>query len=161
VLDTCPLCRAPLDQGAANCARCGARIAPLPRRQHQQPAAAPAATDTAGGGDLRWADALRRGLLGGLVVLAVSTVIAGVWSVARGQFLVALSNGAAIIGGVTLMVSLILGGVRVARWGEFEKLRRHARGADSMASGPVRLAVAVAGLLPLAVSVVVALAASR
>jgi hypothetical protein len=159
---SCPVCQVDLADGATHCQRCGLRIAALPRRSRR---GAPA-TDPGTGGSLAaeaplsLAQAMSRGVLAGLALIAAATVIA--FAVTRGDaFAAALSNATFFIGGITMTAALLLGGIRIRRiTGDVDAMRRRAtQGPERLAHDRVRLAIATAAALPLLVAVILAVAA--
>lgn len=107
-------------------------------------------------------EAVRLGLAGGVALVGVAILAAGLTGLAGGDAGAALGNVSLLLGMATLGIAALLGGVRVSRWAEYasggeEGLRRRARGEPAAAGGMVRLSVAVAGALPFALFVVLAL----
>jgi hypothetical protein len=165
----CPWCRRPLPEGDTHCPRCGLRIAPLERRRTRDvDAALAAAADTgadagtaglaARNGDIDAPLSMRAAFLlgtaGGALLVGLAAAIA--LAVTHGHaFAVGMSNSAFFTGGVTMTLAVVLGGVRVRRViGDVELARRRARGERGHAAHDhVRLCVATAAVLPLAVAI--------
>jgi len=159
---TCPVCRIAVPEGGTHCARCGLRIAALPRRSRRAPAVAADASTSAAVAEapISVVQALARGGLGGLVLVVLAAVVALV--VTRGNaFAAGMSNATFFAGGVAVTVAVALGGLRIRRLvGDVETMRRRAlHGGDKLAHDHVRLAVAVAGAVPLVVAVILAVVA--
>jgi hypothetical protein len=160
---SCPVCRVDLPAGDTHCPRCGLRIAPLPRRPRGAVAVADASSGTAvdtAGAPLSVAEALGRGAAAGLALVLASALVA--LAVTRGSgFLAGMSNATFFAGGIAVTVAVALGGLRIRRLvGDVETMRRRAlRGGDRLAHDHVRLAIATAGVVPLAVAVALAVVA--
>jgi hypothetical protein len=154
---SCPVCRINLGDGETHCPRCGLRIAALerrPRREVDPDAIAEAAPPPGMLG------AMRLGALAGMALVAAAAVIA--LAVTRGsQYAAAFSNAAFFIGGSTMTLAVVLGGVRVRRLvGDLDLMRRRARGGGVHAAPDhVRVGVATAAALPLAVAIALAVVA--
>src|SRR5579884_3646819 len=154
----CPVCRVHLPAGGTHCARCGLRIAALPRRPKNRDLSdadveALAAAEAASGAPLTLVQALIRGVLGGVVLVLLCSVIALV--VTRGNALAAgMSNAAFFGGGIAVSVAVLIGGLRVRRLvGDIETMRQRALGGGQrLAHDHVRLAIGVAGVLALVVA---------
>jgi hypothetical protein len=104
---------------------------------------------------------VRLGLAGGVALLCLALLFAGVTRLLGGDGVAALGNASLLLGMATLGVSALLGGVRFSRWTEYsrggaERLRRRARGEGGHAGGLLRLSVALAGAIPFALFVVLA-----
>jgi hypothetical protein len=152
---SCPVCRINLAPGGTHCPRCGLRIAALERRPLSD-ADVDALAEAAPG----MLEAMRQGALAGMALVAAAAVIA--FAVTRGsQYAAAFSNAAFFIGGSTMTLAVVLGGVRVRRLvGDLDLMRRRARGGGVHAAPDhVRVGVATAGALPLAVAVALAFVA--
>lgn len=149
----CPLCTARVLPGATHCGRCGARLAPLPRPAHRPPPASPPLEGAA-----RWWRAAWAGTAAGAVLTLGCAAGAAGWAWLRGDYWRALGNAAGVAGCLALLLSVLAGGIQVSRWwgADVELLRARALGGGGWASGPVRLGLAVAGLVPLGVAVVLA-----
>lgn len=156
----CPWCRLALPEGNTHCPRCGLRIAPFERRRTRDVEAALAAAADGGlpgvvaDGALSMRAAMLLGAGAGALLVGLAALIA--LAVTRGQaFTVAMSNAAFFTGGVTMTLALVLGGVRVRRLlGDIEMMKRRARGErQHTAPDHVRLCIATAGALPLAVAI--------
>ena len=107
--------------------------------------------------------ALLQGLAGGVALLGLALLAAGVTRLAGGDAEAALGNTALVLGMATLGVSAFLGGARPSRWmaygpGGGEQARRRASADPVPGRGLLRLSVAVAGALPFVLSVVLAVA---
>ncbi|TMD07821.1 MAG: hypothetical protein E6J03_03475 [Chloroflexi bacterium] len=107
--------------------------------------------------------ALLQGLAGGVALLGLALLAAGVTRLAGGDAEAALGNTALVLGMATLGVSALLGGARPSRWmaygpGGGEQARRRASADPVPGRGLLRLSVAVAGALPFVLSVVLAVA---
>jgi hypothetical protein len=156
----CPMCRRALPEGETHCPRCGLRIAALdrPSRRHREQAEAVGLTG-AGAPSLSARDAVLYGLAGGVALVAAAAVIA--WAVSRDAFATAMSNAAFFIGGSTLTLAVVLGGVRVSRLlGDVELMKRKARGEGRRAApAQLRLGLGTAAALPLAVALALAFVA--
>ncbi|HEV7678219.1 MAG TPA: hypothetical protein VGQ42_06590 [Candidatus Dormibacteraeota bacterium] len=154
---SCPVCRINLATGGTHCPRCGLRIAALERRPPREADADALAEIAPPPGIL---DAMRQGALGGMALVVAAAVIA--FAVTRGdQYAAGFSNAAFFIGGSTMTLAVVLGGVRVRRLvGDLELMRSRARG-GGVHSAPdhVRVGVATAAALPLAVAVALAFVA--
>jgi hypothetical protein len=151
----CPMCRRALPEGETHCPRCGLRIAPLDR-PHSRRALQAAGVDLpdAATEPLGIRTALLLGAAGGVALLGIAALIA--FAVTRGSaYGTALSNAAFFTGGVTLTIAVALGGVRVSRLlGDVELMRRRARGERAAAAHDhVRLGIATAAVVPLAVAI--------
>jgi hypothetical protein len=158
---SCPLCAVTLRDGETNCPRCGLRIAALPRRQRNAGAATePAADGAAVQAPITVSQALARGALSGLALVAAAAIVALI--VTRGNaFAAGWSNAAFFTGGVAMTVALALGGIRVRRiMGDLDTMRHRARhGPERYAHDHVRLAIAVAATMSLVAAIILALVA--
>ena len=143
----CPICRATVPADATHCPRCGIRIAPLERRRPTRartvavPSRRPSIT------------VARRGAVGGAVLTALCVVIAAGYALLSGGFLRALGDACALAGGSAICLSLFLGGFRGFRLADPERARRVP---TRRASPAARLSVAVAGAVPLGLSIALA-----
>jgi hypothetical protein len=156
---SCPVCRINLAPGETHCPRCGLRIAALERKPRQDAGAgvdgAAQVAEPPGMGE-----AMRLGAVAGMALVAAAAAIA--FAVTRGsQYAAAFSNAAFFIGGSTMTLAIVLGGVRVRRLvGDLDLMRRRARGGGVHAAPDhVRIGVATAAALPLAVAVALAFVA--
>ena len=153
---SCPVCRINVPEGGTHCPRCGLRIAALPRRRPKGLSDADVealAAIEAEGPSLTAAQVLGFGVLGGIALVLLSALIA--LAVTRGNaFAAGMSNAAFFAGGITLTGALLLGGLRVRRLvGDLETMRRRAAGGgEKLAHDHVRLAIAISGVLALAVA---------
>ena len=107
--------------------------------------------------------ALLQGLAGGVALVGVALLAAGVTRLAGGDAEAVLGNAALFLGMATLGVSALLGGARPSRWmaygpGGGEQARRRASAGPVPGRGLRRLSLAVAGALPFVLSVVLAVA---
>ena len=156
---SCPVCRINLAAGETHCPRCGLRIAALERRPRREAdAAIDAIAQPAPPPGIR--EAMRLGALAGMALVAAAAAIA--FAVTRGsEYAAAFSNAAFFIGGSTMTLAVVLGGVRVRRLvGDLDLMRRRARG-GGVHSAPdhIRVGVATAAALPLAVAIALAVVA--
>jgi hypothetical protein len=162
---SCPVCRIDLPDGGTHCPRCGLRIAPLPRRPRKGATAGGAGTTGAAAIDgtappFGVAEALARGGLGGLALIALAALLA--FAVTRGSgFVAGMSNASFFLGGIALTTAAILGGLRIRRLvGDVETMRRRAlHGGERLAHDNVRLAFGVAGMLALGAALALAVVA--
>jgi hypothetical protein len=159
---SCPVCRIDLPEGGTHCPLCGLRIAALPRRPRKGQAGVATTADgaTAEPAPLTLGEAMGRGALGGVALIAVSAVIA--FAFTRGSaFAAGMSNATFFAGGIALTVALVLGGLRIRRIvGDVETMRRRAlHGGEKLAHGHVRLAIGLAGGMCLAVALLLAVVA--
>jgi hypothetical protein len=111
----------------------------------------------------RPAEAIVRGLAGGVALVGIALLVAGVTRLAGGDALAALGNTALLLGMAALGISALSGGVRPSRWmaygpGGGEQARRRASAEPAPGRGLLRLSVAVAGALPFVLAVVLAAA---
>lgn len=150
----CPLCGAWLPPRATHCPRCEARIAPLPRKGPQPPTT-PARLRLS---RAPWSRVVLLGLGAGAVLTALCAVGAAGWAVLQGDYLRAFGNAAGIAGGGVIVLSVLLGGIQVSRWWgtDIDQLRARALGGGAWAPARVRMAIGLAGLVPLAVSALLA-----
>jgi hypothetical protein len=166
------MCRRTLPAGATHCDRCGLRIAALPRRSRNRDVevameAIADGSSTAGAGaattvaaSLSARAAVLLGVVGGLLLSGLAALIA--FAVTRGAaFAVAWSNAAFFTGGITMTVAVVLGGIRVSRLlGDVELMKQRARGEGVRAAHDhVRLGIATAAALPLALAIGLAVTA--
>lgn len=135
-MTSCPMCRARLPRDATHCPRCGIRVAALDRRPKHAADSAAAAHPVS---------PLRGGLTWAIRLVAADVVVAAAWGIARGGFLGALDTAAVVSGGLALCLAVALGGVRIFRWGEYEDLRRHARGEAGAGRAGMRISLALGG----------------
>lgn len=157
----CPMCRKALPEGETHCPRCGLRIAALPRRKDRLAEARTAgAVAEVTGPPLSVRAALLFGAGVGVLLVGLAALIA--FLVTHGSaFPTALSNAAFFTGGITLTLAVGLGGIRVSRLlGDVELMRKRALGGGRRAAHDhVRLFLATAAVLPLAVAVGLAVGA--
>ena len=162
----CPMCRRNLPAGATHCPRCGLRIAALERRpknkdvQSALAAAGDSGTALGAAAPISVRTALLLGAAGGVLLVGLAALIALV--VTHGNaYEVALSNAAFFTGGITMTLAVVLGGVRVSRLlGDVELMKQRAiEGGQRVAHDHVRLGLATAAALPLAVAVGLAVVA--
>jgi hypothetical protein len=162
---SCPVCRIDLPDGGTHCQRCGLRIAPLPRRPRK--AATASGTDATSAAAIDGTappfglpEALARGGLGGLALVALAALLA--FAVTRGSgFVAGMSNASFFLGGIAVTTAVLLGGLRIRRLlGDVETMRRRAlHGGERLAHDNVRLAFGAAGMLALGAAVALALVA--
>lgn len=151
----CPLCRAPVPQAAANCPRCGARIAALPRRRRADrvvtPESAPAPRREARRAGLL---AVVLGITAGLALAAACALLAAFVHLAGGSAYAAFGNATLAAGGVCVCAAVVAGGVRITRWGEYAEMRSRLERTRQL--GNRRAILMSAGLLLLLVSALTA-----
>jgi hypothetical protein len=158
---SCPVCRLNLPVGGTHCPRCGLRIAALERRKPSKAdMEAIAAAAIRPRPPITARQALLWGTAAGVVLVALAAVIA--LAVTRGNaFAAGMSNAAFFTGGIVMTIAVVLGGVRLRRWvGDIEMMRRRALGGGLRAAPDnVRLGVATAAVILLAVALALALVA--
>ena len=148
----CPVCAVALPEGGTHCPRCGLRVAALerpgPRVERDRPAWAPLLAGTL--------PAALTGVAAGVALLAVFAVVSGLVALDGPRFGDSLGNASVVAGGLLAAVAVVLGGVRIRRWAEYDDLRRRARGEDGPVPGTLRVTLGVAALVLLAVGVALA-----
>jgi hypothetical protein len=156
----CPVCRAPLPPGATHCARCGIRVAALPRRRGEVAGTAPPG-ERPHLGPGRPAEAVGLGLAGGVTLLAVALLAAAVTRLAGGDAVAALGNASLLLGMLTFGAATLSGRPRpggplpAGRRGAEGLPRRGAAGTGA-GRGLLGLSMALAGALPFGLFVVLA-----
>ena len=145
----CPYCRIALATEATHCAKCGLRVVSLDRTEQAPPVGRATRAHLA--------EAARLGGVGAVGILTACAPLALVFRDAQGYFR-SYENAMGIIGGLTLVVAFFMGRVRLGAY------RRHLELADRMererpsAEPGTRIAVAIAGAIPLLIAFVLSLA---
>ena len=142
------MCRVALPTGAAHCAKCGLRIAPLDG-EHAVPEG-PVTVANVGA-------ALGRGVVGAVAIGAVSLALAVVFRDPHGYFR-SWQNALGLIGGLVMVVAFSMGRVRLGAFKRHLDLAARMERERPTAPMGTRIAVAVAGAIPFAVALVLGMA---
>ncbi|MFN2451200.1 MAG: hypothetical protein ABR541_02480 [Candidatus Dormibacteria bacterium] len=148
----CPLCRIGIAPGQVRCPKCGLRLEPLTAAERHpgldlpDPRTAPTRSELAA--------VLRRGGTYGLGLLVLAAFLA-IPLGGQSNYLLAFQNCIGIIGGLTLVVAFLMGGVRLGAVRRRLDLEARMR-PETPAAPATRLLVAVAGAVPLGLALLLA-----
>lgn len=148
----CPLCRIAILPGQSHCPKCGLRLDPMTNAERHPGLDLPDERSRPSGNDL--AAVVRRGAVYGLGLLVVAAVLA---AALRGSasYQLAFQNAVGIIGGLTLVIAFLMGGVRLGAVRRRLDVEARMR-SETPAAPAARILVAVAGAVPLGVALLLA-----
>ncbi|GAC1339376.1 MAG: hypothetical protein NVSMB29_06580 [Candidatus Dormibacteria bacterium] len=148
----CPLCRIAILPGQSHCPRCGMRLDPITAAERHPGLDLPDERTRPTGADL--AAVVRRGAVYGLGLVLVAAFLAIPFG--RGSsYQLAFENAIGIIGGLTLVVAFLMGGIRLGA--VRRRLDLEARMRPETAAAPAtRIVVGVAGAVPLGLALLLA-----